>query len=73
MTRCSSIRWPNTRKKRGYKLDTEMTAGDWKALVEIFKEKYKKAIGEDFPQDVYKQLELATKAVFESLDGQARH
>ncbi len=55
--------------KKGYKLDIEMTAEDWKALVSIFKEEYKKHIGSDFPQDVYKQLELATKAVFESWMG----
>ncbi len=55
--------------KKGYKLDTEMTAEDWKALVGIFKEAYKKAIGSDFPQDVYKQVEFATKAVFESWMG----
>ncbi len=55
--------------KKGYKLDTEMTAEDWKALVAIFKEAYKKGVGSDFPQDVYKQLELATKAVFESWMG----
>jgi pyruvate, orthophosphate dikinase len=54
---------------KGYKLDTEMTAEDWKALVAIFKEAYKKHIGEDFPQDVYKQLEFATRAVFESWMG----
>jgi pyruvate,orthophosphate dikinase len=54
---------------KGYKLDTEMTAGDWKALVGIFKEVYNKHIKDDFPQDVYKQLELATKAVFESWMG----
>ncbi len=57
------------KEERGYKLDTEMTAGDWKTLVGIFKERYQKAIGADFPQDVYKQLELATKAVFESWMG----
>jgi pyruvate, orthophosphate dikinase len=55
--------------KKGYKLDTEMTAEDWKALVATFKEIYKKNIGSDFPQDVYKQMELATKAVFESWMG----
>ncbi len=54
---------------KGYTLDTEMTAEDWKALVAIFKEEYKRHIGDDFPQDVYKQLELATKAVFESWMG----
>ena len=54
---------------KGYKLDTEMTAEDWKALVSSFKEIFKKEVGFDFPQDVYKQLELATKAVFESWMG----
>ncbi len=54
---------------KGYKLDVEMTGDDWKNLVAIFKEAYKKHIGEDFPQDVYKQLELATRAVFESWMG----
>ena len=54
---------------RGYKVDTEMTGDDWKALVSTFKEVFKKHVGFDFPQDVYKQLELATKAVFESWNG----
>jgi pyruvate, orthophosphate dikinase len=57
------------KEAKGYKLDTEMTGDDWKALVGTFKEVYKKHIGEDFPQDVYKQLELATRAVFESWMG----
>ncbi|MEW6404650.1 MAG: pyruvate, phosphate dikinase [Chloroflexota bacterium] len=55
--------------KKGYKLDTEMTADDWKELVSIFKAAFKKHVGSDFPQDVNKQLELATKAVFESWNG----
>jgi pyruvate,orthophosphate dikinase len=55
--------------KKGYKLDTEMAAGDWKVLAGTFKEVYKKHVGSDFPQDVYMQLELATKAVFESWMG----
>ncbi|MCI0553147.1 MAG: pyruvate, phosphate dikinase [Anaerolineae bacterium] len=54
---------------RGYKVDTEMTAEDWSALVATFKSIYKEHIGSDFPQDVYKQLELAIKAVFESWNG----
>jgi pyruvate,orthophosphate dikinase len=54
---------------KGYKLDTEMTAEDWKSLVSTFKAVFKKHVGFDFPQDVYKQLELATKAVFESWNG----
>jgi pyruvate, orthophosphate dikinase len=55
--------------EKGYKLDTEMTAEDWKSLVSAFKVVFKKHVGFDFPQDVYKQLELATKAVFESWNG----
>ncbi|MDX9993230.1 MAG: pyruvate, phosphate dikinase [Anaerolineales bacterium] len=55
--------------KKGYKLDIEMTAEDWKSLVGTFKEVFKKHVGFDFPQDVNKQLELATKAVFESWMG----
>jgi pyruvate,orthophosphate dikinase len=57
------------KKKKGYKSDTELTADDWKQMVVTFKEVFKKKVGFDFPQDVYKQLELATKAVFESWMG----
>jgi pyruvate, orthophosphate dikinase len=57
------------KEKKGYKLDTEMTAEDWKELVSIFKDVFRKNLGFDFPQDIYKQLELATKAVFESWNG----
>ena len=46
------------KEKKGYKVDTEMTAEDWKELVSIFKAVFKKHVGFDFPQDVYKQLEL---------------
>jgi len=55
--------------RKGYKVDTEMTGDDWKALVGMFKEVFKKHVGFDFPQDVYKQLELATEAVFRSWMG----
>jgi pyruvate,orthophosphate dikinase len=57
------------KNKKGYKLDTEMTAEDWKALVVEYKKLHKQHTGIEFPQDVYKQMELATKAVFESWNG----
>jgi len=57
------------KSKKGYKNDTEMTAEDWQALVATFKELFRQHVGSDFPLDVYKQLELATKAVFESWNG----
>jgi pyruvate,orthophosphate dikinase len=55
--------------EKGYKLDTEMTADDWKALTETFKGVIKKEKGFDFPQDPNEQLKLATEAVFSSWNG----
>ena len=55
--------------RKGYKLDIEMTADDWKEMVRAFREVVKKEKGFDFPQDPYKQLELATEAVFKSWNG----
>ncbi len=57
------------KKKKGYKLDTEMTADDWKSIVETYKGIIKQHKGFDFPQDPIKQLELATEAVFKSWNG----
>ena len=55
--------------KKGYKLDVEMNADDWKEMVRAFREVVKKHKGFDFPQDPFKQLELATEAVFKSWNG----
>jgi pyruvate,orthophosphate dikinase len=55
--------------KKGYKLDTDMKAEDWKELTATFKAVIKKHKGFDFPQDPFKQLELATEAVFKSWNG----
>ena len=57
------------KEQKGYKVDIDMTAEDWRELVSIYKDVFKEKVGFDFPQDVYKQLELATKAVFESWNG----
>ena len=54
---------------KGFKFDTQMEADDWKKLVEVFKQVIKKEKGFEFPQDPYKQLELATEAVFKSWNG----
>lgn len=59
----------NYKRNKGYKLDTEMTADDWKHIVEEFKAVVNKEKGFDFPQDPFKQLELATEAVFKSWNG----
>ncbi|GAB4533725.1 MAG: pyruvate, phosphate dikinase [Anaerolineales bacterium] len=57
------------KKSKGYKVDTDMTAEDWKTLIEEFKAVVKKAKGFDFPQDPIEQLRLATEAVFGSWNG----
>ncbi len=50
------------------KLDTELTAGDLKELVALFKRVVKDKTGKEFPQDPKEQLRLAINAVFESWD-----
>ncbi len=55
--------------RKGYKLDVEMTADDWKEMVKQFRGVVKKEKGIDFPQDPYEQLKLATEAVFKSWNG----
>lgn len=54
------------KEEKGYKSDTEMTAADWAAITEAYKQVVHEQMGFEFPQDPYKQLELAAKAVFDS-------
>jgi pyruvate,orthophosphate dikinase len=54
------------KEKKGAEADTDLEAEDLKELTEKFKVVVKDAKGFDFPQDPIKQLELATKAVFDS-------
>jgi pyruvate,orthophosphate dikinase len=54
------------KEEKGAESDTDLSAEDLVALTEKFKAVIKKAKGFDFPQDPLKQLELATKAVFNS-------
>lgn len=50
----------------GAELDSDLNAEHLKAVVEGFKNVYKKALGTDFPQDPQEQLEKAIEAVFAS-------
>ena len=54
------------KKEKGYKLDVELSADDWKSLIEPYKALIKAETGKDFPQDPYVQLEEAIEAVFRS-------
>ncbi len=58
-----------TKKVRGYKSDTELTADEWKKVTAEFKKIYLAHVGEPFPQDPYKQLAKAIEAVFKSWNG----
>ncbi len=57
------------KKKSGIKNDVDLTADDWMVIIERFKALVKAYKGMDFPQDPYKQLEMATRAVFNSWFG----
>ncbi len=54
------------KEKKGYKLDLDLKADDWKVVVEQFKAKSKEKLGRDFPQDPEEQLWGAIGAVFGS-------
>jgi len=58
------------KEKKGYKLDTQVTADELKELVKKYKEYYKKVFGEEFPTDPKDQLIEAVKAVFRSWDNE---
>jgi pyruvate, orthophosphate dikinase len=54
------------KETKGAAFDTDLDADDLQELIVQYKAVVKKSKGFDFPQDPIKQLELATKAVFES-------
>ncbi|MBB3879891.1 Pyruvate, phosphate dikinase [Sphingomonas aurantiaca] len=54
------------KEDRGYYLDTDLTADDWRALVGQYKEIVVELWGKPFPQDVHDQLWGAIGAVFGS-------
>ena len=57
------------KKKKGCKLDTDLTADDLQTLVEAFKKKVKQVLKKDFPDDPWKQLWGGIGAVFKSWNG----
>jgi pyruvate, orthophosphate dikinase len=54
------------KKKRGIKLDTDLTTEDLKKVIAGYKALVKKRTGKDFPQEPKVQLEMAIEAVFRS-------
>ncbi len=56
----------NYKLEKGYYLDTELEADDWKHLVDVYKQIVRDELDEDFPQDPKAQLWGAIGAVFGS-------
>lgn len=55
--------------EKGYSGDTDFTAGDFKKLSEMFKDKVREVLGSEFPDDPMEQLWQAIGAVFKSWNG----
>ncbi|MEM2237856.1 MAG: pyruvate, phosphate dikinase [Candidatus Caldarchaeum sp.] len=55
-----------TKHRLGVKSDVEIPASELKKLVEQFKKVFREHAGIDFPQDPWKQLQMAVEAVFKS-------
>src|ERR1700738_609572 len=54
------------KEKSGAATDGDLSSADLRELVTAYKEIYRKALGEDFPEDPRVQLEAAIEAVFAS-------
>jgi pyruvate, orthophosphate dikinase len=57
------------KRERGVAGDDELNADEWRRITTRFKKLYRGFTGNDFPQDPFEQLELATRAVFNSWFG----
>jgi pyruvate,orthophosphate dikinase len=57
------------KQERGVKSDVELSADDWKQVTREFQTIFRNETGQDFPQDPYHQLKLASEAVFKSWNG----
>ncbi len=64
--RCFEEALEALKKKKGVKLDVELTADDLKLLVKRYLTIYKRETGEKFPSDPKEQLRRAVRAVFDS-------
>ncbi|WP_147803226.1 pyruvate, phosphate dikinase [Alkalicoccus halolimnae] len=54
------------RAEKGYSTDPEMSADDWKAIIETYKGIVLDHTDEPFPEDPHRQLLLSIEAVFDS-------
>ncbi len=59
----------SVKKRVGVKLDVDLESGHLKEISGKFLEVVRHESGQDFPQDVYRQLQLAIESVFRSWQG----
>lgn len=57
------------KEKNGFTNDTDLSANDWKAISESFKEEIKTTLGNEFPDNPMDQLWGGINAVFQSWQG----
>jgi pyruvate,orthophosphate dikinase len=57
------------KEEHGAKQDTDLDTNALKEVVKKYKELYKQELGDEFPEDPYKQIDLAISAVFRSWMG----
>jgi pyruvate,orthophosphate dikinase len=57
------------KEQTGAELDTDLTAKTLETVCDNYKKVIKKRVGQEFPQDPWKQLEFAIEAVFRSWTG----
>ncbi|MHA7098316.1 pyruvate, phosphate dikinase [Priestia aryabhattai] len=59
-----------TREKKGYASDPEMSAADWQEVIKEYKNIVKKYAKRNFPEEPKEQLFLSIRAVFDSWNNQ---
>ncbi len=59
----------DARRAAGVESDTALSAQDWEQVAARFKAIYHRHTTHDFPEDPFKQLKMATEAVFKSWNG----
>ncbi|MEF3076231.1 pyruvate, phosphate dikinase [Methylobacter sp. Wu1] len=63
------VHFENVKRQAGVRTDTDLGADDLKQICELFLQVVRNETGRPFPEDVYEQLELSIKAVFNSWMG----
>ena len=61
------------KKREGITEDTDLSADQFREISEVFLDVVHSETGKAFPEDVYEQLQLSVKAVFQVMAGKTCH